>query len=142
MEDFSAEVEMLTNGVGGIKGCFLAGGAITSLFINRKIRLEAVRGMYEDGCWCVAITPRPITFIENNETVYQLMSLSWFQTAEQIFDKFDFTCLMAAIDLETREFFRHRDFIRDLAKRKLRFNRRTEFPIGSGLRVLKYQEKN
>lgn len=153
MEDFSAEVETLTKGVGRIKDCFLAGGAITSLFTNRKIRdydlyfknknafIEAVRGRYEDGCWCVAITPRAITFIENNQTVYQLMSFSWFQTAEQIFDKFDFTCVMAAIDLDTKEFFRHRNFIRDLAKRKLRFNHRTEFPIGSALRVRKYQDR-
>ncbi len=152
MEDFSAEVETLIKGVGTIKDCFLAGGAITSLFANRKIRdydlyfknkeaFEAVRGMYEDGCWCVAITPRAITFIENNATVYQLMSFSWFRTADQIFDKFDFTCVMAAIDLETKEFFRHRDFLRDLAKRKLRFNHRTEFPIGSALRVRKYQDR-
>src|ERR1700721_3436688 len=150
MEDFSAEVETLVKGGGAIKDCFLAGGAITSLFTNRRIRdydlyfknkdafVEAVRGMYEDGCWCVAITPRAVTFIENNETVYQLMSFSWFQTAEQIFDKFDFTCVMAAVDLETKEFFRHRDFIRHLAKRKLHFNHRTEFPIGAALRAQKY----
>jgi hypothetical protein len=153
MEGFSAEVEMLVKSVGVIKGCFLAGGAITSLFTNRKIRdydlyfknresfIEAVHAMYDDGCWCVAITPRAITFIENNEAVYQLMSFSWFETAEQIFDKFDFTCVMAAVDLETKEFFRHRDFIRDLAKRNLRFNHHTEFPIGSALRVRKYQSR-
>src|SRR5690348_10379935 len=107
MEDFAAEIEELKKGVGrSFKGCFLAGGAITSLFTNKKIRdydlyfkskehfVDAVRCMYEDGCWCVAITPRAITFIENNATVYQLMSFSWFDSAQQIFNKFDFTCVM------------------------------------------------
>jgi hypothetical protein len=73
--------------------------------------------MYADACWCVAITPR-----ENNETVYQLMPFAWFETANQIFDKFDFTAVMAAIDLETGGLFRRKDFIRDLSRRALRFN--------------------
>ncbi|WP_029632066.1 hypothetical protein [Zavarzinella formosa] len=153
-EDYTKEVEALKKGVGRkLKGCFLAGGAITSLFTNRKIRdydlyfknkesfLDAVAWMYEDNCWCVSVTPRAITFIEDNETVYQLMSFAWFETSQQIFDKFDFTCCMAAIDLESGEFTRHGDFIRDLAKRELRFNHGTEFPLGSAMRIKKYQSR-
>lgn len=152
-EDFSQEIEALTLGVGEIKGCFLAGGAITSLFTSKKIRdydlyfktpqafKDAVRAAYDNGWWCVSITERAITFIENNETVYQMMSFDWFETPKAIFDKFDFTINMAAIDLETKEFTRHPDFIRDLARRRLQFNHATEFPIGSALRVRKYQSR-
>jgi hypothetical protein len=154
MEDFHSEVAHLKKALKrNFKGCFLAGWAITSLFTNRKIRdydlyfknkerfLDALRWTYDAGSWCVAITPRAITFIDNNEIVYQLMSFAWFETAEQIFDRFDFTCCMAAIDLESDALLRHKDFIRDLAKRSLRFNHTTDFPIGSALRVKKYQSR-
>lgn len=51
---------------------------------------------------CCDNSPRH-NFYRNNETVYQLMSFSWFRTADQIFDQFDFTSVMAAIDLETKD---------------------------------------
>ena len=152
-EDFSKEVAALRYGLGHIKGAFLAGGAITSHFTKQPIRdydlyfknkaafLECLADMYYSGAWCVAVTPRAITLIQNGSTVYQLMSFAWFETAQAIFDKFDFSCCMAAIDLETDEFFRDGRFFIDLAKRELRFNHHTEFPLGSAMRVAKYQKR-
>lgn len=154
MDDFSGEIKALRDGVGfAFKGCFLAGGAITSLFSNKKIRdydlyfkdkasfMEAVADMYGDGCWCVSISSRAITFKKNDEFIYQLMCFSWFESPESIFERFDFTCCMAAINLETGEFHRSKDFVKDLSKRRLSFNHNTQFPLGSAMRVRKYQSR-
>lgn len=135
------------------KGGYLAGGAITSTYSGRKIRdydlyfktqkdfEDAVRAAFENYFWCVAITKRAITFINNNKTVYQFMCFDWFENAEKIFQKFDFTACMAAIDLESREFFRHKRFLADISRRALSFNHNTEYPLGSALRVMKYKDR-
>lgn len=152
-EDFQKEINFLSAQLTEFKGAFLAGGAITSTFTNKPIRdfdlyfktkgdfLKAVSLAYDESFWCVAITPRAITFIENNDTVYQFMCFDWFETAQKIFDKFDFTCCMAAIDLDTKEFIRHPNFLTDTSKRVLKFNHHTEFPIGSAMRVQKYESR-
>lgn len=152
-ENYGQEIKELKAVTGVFKGCFLAGGAITSKFSGKKIRdydlyfksreafTEAVEAAYDDGWWCLSVTDRAITFIENNETIFQLMCFDWFESAQAIFDRFDFTCCMAAIDLETDEFFRDPDFIRDVARRRLQFNHGTAFPLGSAMRVRKYQDR-
>jgi len=152
-ENYAEEIKALKSKTGVLKGCFLAGGAITSMFSGKNIRdydlyfknkeafVDALQAAYDDGWWCLSVTPRAITFIENNETIFQLMCFDWFETAQAIFDRFDFTCCMAAIDLETDEFFRHPDFIRDVARRRLQFNHGTAFPLGSAMRVRKYQSR-
>lgn len=154
MDIFKDEVRYLKKMVGrDFENCFLAGGAITSTLSGKKVRdldlyfkdkqsfCDALQSMFDDGAWCVSITKRAVTFIENNETVYQLMCFDWFETAEDIFSKFDFTVCMAAIDLKKDKLERHPDFIRDLAKRNIRFNHKTEFPLGSAMRVKKYKDR-
>lgn len=136
----------------GFKGAMLAGGALTSVFTNRPIKdfdvyfktkqdfLDAVAAAYEDGMWCVSLTDRCITFALDKD-IYQYMYFRFFPTAEDIFASFDFTCCMAAIDLESNEFTFHPSFFSDTSKRELVFNHGTAFPLASGLRVAKYQEK-
>lgn len=152
MENFDKEIEKAAKPYFGIKGAYLAGGAITSVFTNKPIKdydlyfkdkmsfVRAVDSAYEDGWYCLAHTDRAITFSDSG-TVVQLMSFDWFPTAQSIFDKYDFTVCMAAIDLESKEFFRHPNFLTDLAKRAIKFNHGTEFPLASAMRVIKYKEK-
>jgi hypothetical protein len=152
MKEYKEELDKLLAGMWGYKnskGCFLAGGAITSAITNTPVRdfdlyfkskedfVECLEAMYDDGFWCVAITPRAVTFSDNG-TIFQLMCFNWFKDAEEIFAKFDFTINMAAIDLEGGKFIKHDDFVRDISARTLRFNHRTEFPLGSMMRVRKY----
>ena len=51
----------------------------------KKPSLIALQAAYEDGWWCLSVTPRAITFIENNETIFQLMCFDWFEMAQAIF---------------------------------------------------------
>ena len=152
MENFEKEVNKAAGPYFGIKGCYLAGGAITSTFTGKPIKdydlyfkdkdsfIEAVDMAYSCSWFCLAQTERAITFSDNG-TVVQMMSFDFFPTAQSIFDKYDFTCCMGAIDLETKEFFRHPSFLTDIAKRVLKFNHGTEFPLASAMRVKKYREK-
>lgn len=150
---FDKEITCMLASMGGwqkgLTGCFVAGGAITSSVTGRAIRdydlyfkdkasfTRAVEAMYDDGCWCLAITQRAITFSDHG-TVFQLMCFDWFETADSIFRAFDFTVNMAAIDMDTRALHLHSDFVRDIAARNLRFNHRTAYPIASMMRVRKY----
>lgn len=115
MADFRGDVETLIKSVGRIKDCFLAGGAITSLFTTAKFvttiftsrtkkhssqpRAVCRRRMLV-GCH----NPSRHYIYREQDYCLSTYSFSWFQTAEQIFDDFHFTCVMAAIDLETKEF--------------------------------------
>lgn len=160
MTGFKNEIDTLLNKFKSLgltfKDAYLAGGAITSTFTGKTVRdydfyfknkeafIDAVIGMYEDAYWCVAVTPRAITFVNNNNggEVIQLMCFDWFPTPEDIFKKFDFTCCMAALELDAYGLLsKHEDFVRDLTARNLRFNHGTDFPLGSAMRVKKYNEK-
>lgn len=135
------------------KGAFLAGGAITSTFTNKPIAdydlyfqsreafENAVKVAYEEGLWCVCNSGRAITFSDHGGPSYQLMHFAFFESARLIFDSFDFTCCMAAVDIDAKEFVFHPTFLSDTSKRELVFNHRTSFPLASALRVLKYQGK-
>lgn len=152
MENFDKEIHKAASGYFGINGAFLAGGAITSTFTGKPINdydlyfkdqmslVRAIDMAYQDNWFCLAQTERAITFSDNG-TIVQLMTFGLFPTAQDIFNKYDFTCCMGAIDLETKEFFRHPNFLTDIAKRQLIFNYGTDFPLASALRVKKYKEK-
>lgn len=134
------------------EGAFIAGGALTSVFTNKTIHdfdlyykseqgfRAALDRAYSSGLWCVAVSKRAITFTRGN-AIYQLMCFRWFPTAEAIFDSFDFTCCMAAYDLDLERFELHPRFLIDAARRDLIFNYKTAFPLASGMRALKYQTK-
>ena len=152
---FEKETKALIDALGfEFKGGFLAGGAINSVFTNRAIHdfdlyfkskekfIDALNLAYDEGMWCVGLSNRAITFKgPGNGDTYQLMRMDWFETPAAIFDRFDFTCCMAAIDLDSGEMTRHDDFIMDTSRRVLRFNPRTLYPMASALRVLKYQSR-
>lgn len=142
LRDFDFETEQ----------AFIAGGAITSVFTNKTIHdfdlyyksreafESAVEDAYRKGMWCVAVSGRAITF-KYRDSIYQLMCFRWFPTAEDIFDSFDFTACMGAYDLDQERFDLHERFLIDAARRDLVFNHKTAYPLASGLRALKYQQK-
>ena len=152
---------------------FVAGGAVTSVFTNAKINDTdvyfksrrafeiAVYQAYEDGLWCVAASKRAVTFADLSNNIAQLMHFDFFPTADAIFEAFDYTVCMGALDLDagpkskwegiqlvtTGEtdpesgFVFHPDFMKHNSQRFLKFNPGTRYPLASATRVLKYQQR-
>lgn len=152
---------------------FVAGGAVTSVFTNAKINDTdvyfksrrafelGVYQAYEDGLWCVAASKRAVTFADQSGNVAQLMHFDFFPTADAIFEAFDYTVCMGALDLDagpkskwegiqlvtTGEehpdsgFIFHPDFMKHNSQRFLKFNSGTRYPLASATRVLKYQQR-
>lgn len=151
--NYAAEVEKLRNACWPIKGAYLAGGAVTSVFTNKPINdadvyfktladfEAAVESAYEDGLWCVDISKRSVTFADRGDTVRQYMHFDFFPTADDIFKAFDFTVCMGAFDYDAKELVLHPDFMKHNSQRFLRFNPGTNFPLASATRVLKYQSR-
>lgn len=142
--------------VEGLKGCYVAGGAITSTFTNRPIvdvdiypkswaALEgAIQWAFDSGLWCVFASNRAMTFTSKKEDApnVQIMTFDEFATSQKIFEAFDFTCCMGAYDLDTGSFEQHENFLLHCAQRFLSFNPLTRFPYASAWRVRKYEEKS
>lgn len=131
---------------------FIAGGALTSAFTgmgindvdiyfkNKKAFMLAVEQAYDESLWCVSATDRAVTFVRDN-CIIQLMHFDFFNTAEEIFDAFDYTVCMAAFDIDKQDFVFHEDFMKHASQRFLRFHSGTRYPYGSLMRVLKYQQR-
>lgn len=134
------------------KGSWIAGGALTSTYTGQPINdvdfyfkdrasfEDAVEYAYDEGLWCVAKTSRAVTFV-NGPHVIQLMHFNWFKSPQAIFESFDFTCCMAAMDCETKAIIMHDDFLKHCSQRFLKFHSGTAFPFGTVARVLKYQKR-
>lgn len=129
--------------------CFVAGGAITSVFTNKEINdidiyfrsKDDLRNfMINNELFIVYATDKSFTFKEK-DVVYQAIFFDTFKSAEDIFDRFDFTVCMGAYDFKTDEFILHKDFFRHNSQRVLRVNNATDYPIISALRVDKYKKK-
>ncbi|MBD9542916.1 hypothetical protein IB276_26065 [Ensifer sp. ENS04] len=153
MTDYKAEAAKIKQACYPIPGAFAAGGAVTSVFTNRDINdvdvyfksreaFEfAVAQAYEEGWWCVSSSKRAVTFSDNGGVPVQFMHFDFFPTAQAIFDAFDFTVVMGALDFDTDEFSFHDDFLKHNSQRFLRFPPGTRYPLASATRVLKYQER-
>lgn len=143
-----------------LKNCFIAGGSILSVVTKTEIKdydiypksfegfSDAVHTMKEHSAYVVSITEKAITYICNDihdrsgcRVTAQIMLFDWFDTAEKIFDYFDFTVCMAAYDCDTKSYIFHEDFYPDVSSNTLRFNYKTKYPLGSLLRVHKYKNK-
>lgn len=152
MTDYKAEAAKIRTKCQPIPGAFAAGGAVTSVFTGKTINdvdvyfksreaFEfAVAQAYEEGMWCVSSTKRAVTFV-NGDDIIQFMHFDFFPTAQAIFDAFDFTVVMGALDFDTDEFTFHDDFLKHNSQRFLRFHPGTRYPLASATRVLKYQER-
>lgn len=140
----------------------LAGGAITSLFTNREIAdfdlyftnkqsigniLAEVYGFSDIddiGRYTLQLchaTDRSFLTQDKQQNKLQFIHYSVHPTIDSIFQSFDFTACMGAYDFATEEFVFHPDFFKANAQRSLEFNKGTDFPIVSLLRVDKYKNK-
>lgn len=145
-------------------GAFIAGGALTSVFSNKEVNdidvylpnaaafTHVLRTLYgetnEDDKYTAGFNGGRVSFytgksltVMSNGVKVQLIVFRWQETAQSIFDYFDFTVNMCAINLASKELTMHPDFLKHVAQRYLSFNTGTAFPLMSALRVDKYRQK-
>lgn len=145
---------------------WIAGGAITATATNSLISdydvyfsskescAEAIRYMKDEDAHCAFISDKSITYVLSNgssfrnalgeyeaHTTIQFIFYAYYETAEDIFNHFDFSCNCGAYNILTGEFSFHKDFWLHNSQRFLSFNSKTKFPLISGLRVQKYIDK-
>jgi hypothetical protein len=145
----------------GLDKCFVAGGAILSAVTktdvsdydiypkSKEAMLEVIYYlMDEEGCFIVNISDRAVTLKSNTykndkdeRVIVQVMMFDEFDTADKIFEFFDFTVCMAAFDCDTKEYHFHKDFWMDVAGKTIRFNPKTRYPLNSMMRLSKYRAK-
>lgn len=133
----------------GKYNCYIAGGAITSLFTGKEINdidvyFKSKNDLFDflitelESEYILYVTKKAITYkITNSETV-QFVFMNYYEEAKEIFEDFDFTINMGAFDIQKDKFILHKDFLKDNVNRKLVFNSNTAFPLVSGTRVRKY----
>lgn len=133
--------------------CIIAGGAITSLFTRNEINdldvyfrneeslIRALKYMLGNAS-PVAHTDKATLFSRHQTIVpVQFIHFKFFESAQEIFDTFDFTVCMGAYDLSKEEFVFDNRFFQHNAQRMLQFNHNTAYPIVSALRLQKYEDK-
>jgi len=145
----------------GLDKCFVAGGALLSAVTktdvsdydiypkSRQAMLDTIYYlMEEEGCFIVNISDRAVTLKSNEykndkdeRVIVQVMMFDEFDTADKIFEFFDFTVCMAAFDCDTKEYHFHKDFWIDVAGKTIRFNPKTRYPLNSMMRLSKYRAK-
>lgn len=139
-------------------GCFVAGGAVTSVFTGKPVNdldvyfpsKEAFSKVmaeiyahdnigFGDARMC-HITDRSILLTSDEQDV-QFIVFKFFDSVQDIFNSFDFTAVMGAYDLAKDQFVFHPDFFKHNSQRFLKFNKGTDYPLISMLRVDKYRER-
>lgn len=132
----------------------IAGGAVLSAFTNKEIHdIDVYFRSFEDMKACffavtnnfteiyLSHTDKSITLCDKEtKTLVQFIHFDYFDTPKQIFDCFDFTVCMGAIEVLTDSVVLHEDFLTDIATKTMRFNPGTRFPYISLLRTKKYRE--
>lgn len=163
--DFERQIANVSNLIGeeiGVAlekvGAIIAGGAVLSQFTHaevsdvdvyfpsRQALIDAFLDITVD--WTsvyLGHTDKSIT-LKDRETgaTVQFIYFDYFKTAEQVFEAFDFTVCMAAIELkedQEPELVLHPQFLSDVASRTLHFNNGTRYPYISLIRTRKYAEK-
>ena len=149
----------------GEHGCIIAGGAITSVFTNTEINdydiyfrskedfTKIFQEIYEqygdytpeydlgfDEAIAAVVTSKALLLF-NGDTKIQFIVNDFYQTPEQIFEHFDFSCCMGALTMQDEKFVLHDNFLKHNAQKYLHFNPKTLFPLVSALRVDKYNKK-
>lgn len=138
---------------------FVAGGACTSVFSNKRIndidiyfRTEKdLKDMMSghmsqiDSCQMfiysmVGETDNAITYKRADSTVQLIRK--YFLPPEELIEKFDFTICQCAFDVLKDEFVMGKDFLYDMSKRSLRFTGKTEYPIASLYRMKKFMKRD
>lgn len=88
-----------------------------------------------DGTW------NAVKGIHIPKASLQFITFQYFESAEDIFDTFDFSINMCAYDCASGELTLHDNFLKHLARRSLVVNTNTAYPLISLLRCDKYKER-
>lgn len=151
------------------QGCIIAGGAVTSMFTNKEVndvdvyfpskeaftkvmqelidlrwrlgvKYEKEYGLgYVDGMITIVTNKAVMVLSEGNKV--QFIVHKFYQSAEEIFQDFDFTVCMGALEMKDENWKLHGDFFKHNSQRSLQFNEKTSYPLISALRIAKYKEK-
>lgn len=135
----------------GEESFFLAGGAITSTITGKEVNdldiypktAKAALTLieYAEDKYIKSATEKSLYVSIEDEYDVNIILLDVFPTAEAIFKSFDFTIVMAAYDNDTEEILMHKNYLLDLAARRLQFNSNTAFPLMSLFRANKYCDR-
>lgn len=134
-------------------GCYVAGGALTSIatgnhdkiedydiyFKDRKSCVEAIRYMKELDPHVSFISDKSITYCINSDLKIQFIYYDFYPEAQDIFKHFDFSINMAAYDNIKEDVIYHENFWMHNSQRYLTINTKTKFPILTLLRLDKYK---
>lgn len=150
------------------EGCeaWIAGGAIRSVgtaslvndydiyFKNKESCVSAIQYMKEEKSHVAFISDKSITYVISNPTEFrnalgewepntkiQLIFYDYYNTAEDIFKHFDFSCCCGAYSVLSEEFSYGESFWLHNSQRFLQVNTGTKFPLITGLRVDRYKQK-
>jgi hypothetical protein len=134
---------------------YIAGGAITSLVTNTDIKdldiymknkldiVPLISALYKEAR-LLSVTDKSILYrmdYGQDTRLINLILINTYKTPEEIFNDFDFTCVMGAYDIKSEKFTFDEDFLIDNSMKQLRYNPNTKFPLMSCLRVKKYEIK-
>lgn len=135
----------------------VCGGTITSIFSNTSVsdldfymrnkgNQEEIIALFKKyGFYEVMRSDNAITFKRKSRfsrRVYTIQLITRFVgDADEIFDWFDFTITQGAFDFHRDRFELGERFLPDIAKRKLVYLGRSQYPICAMYRTLKYQKK-
>lgn len=139
-------------------GAWIAGGAVTSVFTGREVNdldlyFPSPEAAAKFTAWCWSKEYGYCDFFFASEkclsfkhrggagTIFQIIYYKFFETAEDIFNDFDFTVNMGAYHPATKKFILHEDFLRHNCQKTLQVNTNTAYPLISVLRTQKYKEK-
>lgn len=151
------------------QGCIIAGGAITSMFTNKEVndidvyfpskeaftkvmqelidlryrsnyKYDKEYGLtYIDGM--ITIVTNKAVMLLSEGTKVQFIVHKFYQTAEEVFQDFDFTVCMGALEMKGDTWKFHEDFFKHNSQRFIQFNENTSYPLISALRIAKYKDK-
>lgn len=144
---------LLPNFIKEKEGCFVAGGAITSVFMNTDINDIDVycktRGVFDSICTDaikagydpIFISNKAITFTKGScDLPIQVMHYRWFNDGQDILRDFDFDACMATYSKE-KGFEFGANFLESLAGKFIKININTRYPLITLLRIDKYKDK-
>ncbi len=152
-----------------VHGCIIAGGAVTSMFNSReindvdvyfpskeaftKVMQELIDLRYHPGYryekeYGIGYVEGMITVVTNKAVMLlsegfnvQFIVHKFYSSAEEIFQDFDYTVCMGALEMQNDTWKFHPDFFKHNSQRILQFNEKTTYPLISALRIAKYKDK-
>lgn len=147
------------------QGCYIAGGALTSVFSNQPINdvdvyfpneeaftkvmqiifdVDNLRSDYDmdyKDAMVNHVSGKAVLLLNENQQKIQLIAHKFYPYGTNIFDDFDFTINMAMVYMKDGFFACDVNFFKHLAQRYLHVNTDTSYPLISVMRVDKYRKR-